>query len=89
MNEVVEFLGTMGNVFLGFLNLIVDLFKSLYSVISSAIGFIIAIVTELPNIISNSMFSNLPFVFQYGIGAIFGVLILVFVMKLFALFKFW
>lgn len=89
MNEVVGVLGTMGDVFLEFFNLIVGLFKSLYSVISSATGFIIAIFSELPDIITNSMFANLPFVFQYGLSAIFGVLIMITVVKLFQLFKFW
>lgn len=57
------------------------------TILVSGIDFIVFILVRLPSIITNNMFSNLPFVFRYGLCGCLGVIILVTVLKIWTLIK--
>lgn len=89
MSEVLEYIGTIGDIFKSFFELVINLFSTLGEKIVNGFALLVEIIVYIPNIIVNSMFSNLPSVFQTGLTSLFSIFILLFVLKLFQLIKFW
>ena len=68
-------------------NSIVTIVTNLGSMIVSAIDFILLIFVKLPFIITNDLFSQLPFIFRYGLLGWFGIVISIYVSFILSLLK--
>lgn len=71
-----------------FFDLFVEMIKSLPSLIVGAIDFIALIFFKLPLIITTDFFSELPFIFRYGLLGCFGVVIAISSFKLLKILKY-
>lgn len=89
MSEILEFLGTIGTLVSDFVLGIVNLIESLFSFIALGFEFIIACILKFSDFINLGLLDSLPQFFSYGISALFCVVILVLIFKLFQIFKFW
>ena len=89
IQDVSDFIGSASTVFGTFFSSLVDLVSNFSERLGEAFSLIVYLITYLPNIIVGSMFSNLPLVFQHGITSLFSIFILLFILKLFQLIKFW
>lgn len=70
-------------------NIVKDLIINFFDGIVSAIELIIGMFSFVPNLIINSMFSELPYVFKMGLNALFTIIMAMFILKLFQAIKFW
>ena len=71
-----------------FFDLIVEVFKNLPSLVVGSIDFIVLIFFRLPVIITTDLFSELPFIFRYGILGCFGIVIAISCFKLLKILKY-
>ena len=77
----------VGEFVLLLLEMLFHFIVSIPSILTSGIEFITFILIRLPSIITNNMFSELPFVFRYGLSGAFGVVILISFLKIYSLVK--
>ena len=89
MSEILDILGTFSSLFLDFVSGIINLFSSLFSFIAFGFEFIIACILEFGNFLNLGLLDSLPQFFSYGIYALFCVIMLIIILKLFQVFKFW
>lgn len=89
MSEVIEFIKSAADLFRTFFDLMINLLTNFDEILVNALQLIVYILTYIPNMIVNTMFYNLPSVFQSGLTSLFSIFIFLFVLKLYQLIKFW
>lgn len=67
------------------LGAITDFCSLIANGIGNSVSFLLGMFRALPNLLS-SMFNNLPNVFQYGLTSLLGIIIMILLLKLVALF---
>ncbi|MDD2505511.1 MAG: hypothetical protein PHF21_04515 [Bacilli bacterium] len=83
-----SFISNIVNLLVILLEVIIDIFSFLGTLLVSTLNWILFMI-KIPFIISFDLLGGLPFVFQYGLIGLLGLMLTIIALKLFALIKFW